>query len=63
MSFTDAEESKADGNGRRPSANNPLQVFEPPSNLANASKQEIQAWASQIMQALRQQHQREQETD
>ena len=63
MSFIDDEESKADVHGQRPSAANPLFVFEPPTDIAGASKEEIRAWASQIMQALRQQHQRDQETE
>jgi hypothetical protein len=63
MSFTDDEGSTPEREGQRPSASNPLFVFEPPSNIAGASKEEVRAWASQIMQVLRQEHQRDQETE
>jgi hypothetical protein len=60
MSFTDDEEPTASAKGQRPSATNPLFVVDPPPNLATASREEIRAWSAQVVEAFKQEINRQQ---
>ena len=59
MSFTDEEPAESP-EGPRPSAANPLFVFQPPLNLGTASSEEIRAWSAQVVEAFKQQINRQQ---
>jgi hypothetical protein len=59
MSFTDEEPAESP-KGQRPSASNPLFVFQPPLNLGTASSEEIRAWSAQVVEAFKKQINRQQ---